>query len=354
VWQAVSPRLSPTWGTHLLAQAAPLDVPVEWWHWLAFGVFVVLLLVLDMAFFHRGADEPSLRKSAAWTAIWCAIALGFNGLLWAWRGQPFAVWFLTGYLLEWSLSMDNLFVFAVIFGYFRVPLKHQYRVLYWGIIGAIVMRLTFVLVGTALISKYHWVSWILGLFLVFTGLKLALNKENEVDPEHNWLMRLARRLFPVARENHGQRFFVKEYGRRCITPMFLVLLVIESTDVVFAVDSVPAIFGVTTGSFTVFTSNIFAILGLRALYFLLAGIMDLFEYLNYGLAAVLTFVGLKMIVEFWFPGVVQAVPHPEIVSLAVILSLLSVSILASIVSGRRGVAREAALAPEQEPSDLSK
>jgi len=306
-----------------------------------------------MTFFHRGESEPSLRKSAVWTAIWCAIALGFNGLIWAWRGPQFGVWFLTGYLLEWSLSMDNLFVFAVIFAFFRVPLKHQYRVLYWGILGAIVMRLTFVLVGTALIAKYHWISWILGGFLVYTGLKLALSKESEVDPEHNWLMRLARRFFPVAREDHGQHFFVRENGRRCITPMFLVLLVIESTDVVFAVDSVPAIFGVTTDSFTVFTSNIFAILGLRALYFLLAGIMDLFEYLNYGLAAVLAFVGLKMIVEFWFPDAIKAVPHPEIVSLAVILSLLAVSILASIISGRRDVARGEAVAAQREPSDSS-
>jgi TerC family integral membrane protein len=191
--------------------------------------------------------------------------------------------------------MDNVFVFAVIFSFFKVPLKYQYRVLFWGILGAVVMRLSFILLGAALIERFAWIMPIFGVFLIYTGIKLALSDESEVDPDKNLLMRLARRLFPVAREDHGDRFFVVENGRRAITPLFLVLLVVESTDVLFAVDSVPAIFVITRDEFTVFTSNIFAILGLRALYFLLAGVMDLFRYLNYGLSAVLIFVGLKVV-----------------------------------------------------------
>jgi tellurite resistance protein TerC len=233
--------------------------------------------------------------------------------------------------------MDNVFVFAVIFSFFGVPLKYQYRVLFWGILGAIVMRLSFILAGAALLKQFEWVLWIFGAFLIYTGVKLAMHSESKVDPQRNLLMRLARRVFPVAREHHGERFFVVENGRRAITPLFLVLLVVESTDVLFAVDSVPAIFGVTKDPFTVFTSNIFAILGLRALYFLLAGVIDLFRYLSYGLAAVLIFVGFKMVAEYWTGGHVIT----PAASLAVILSLLAVSIAASIVAKRRETAARA-------------
>jgi tellurite resistance protein TerC len=316
----------------LVAQlpAAPAGDDVQLWHWLAFGVFVVFLLVLDLFVFHRRSHEPSLRESAAWTLVWCALALLFNVLIWAWRGSRIGIEFLTGYLVEWSLSMDNVFVFAVIFSFFGVPLKYQYRVLFWGILGAIVMRLSFILAGSALLERFEWVIPIFGAFLVYTGIKLAMHREAEVNPERNILMRIARRLFPVARENHGQKFFALEQGRFCITPLFLVLLVVESTDVLFAVDSVPAIFGITRDAFTVFTSNIFAILGLRALYFLLAGVMNLFRYLSYGLAAVLVFVGFKMVAEYFLarhllPGV----------SLAIIVSLLAVSIIASMIAERR-------------------
>ncbi len=315
------------------------------WHWIAFGVFVVLLLVLDLAVFHRHSREPTLRESAIFTVIWCAIALAFNALVWYWRGPEIGIQFLTGYLVEWSLSMDNVFVFAVIFSYFAVPLKYQYRVLFWGIIGAIVMRLTFILAGAALLHEFEWVLWIFGVFLIYTGVKLSMKGEGDVDPERNLLMRAAKKLFPVARENHGSRFFAVEDGRKCITPLFLVLLVVESTDVLFAVDSVPAIFGITNDTFTVFTSNIFAILGLRALYFLLAGVMDVFRYLNYGLSAVLVFVGAKMIFEFWkgrppFLGWmewlgVEKVELPPLASLATIVSLLGVAILASILVPKR-------------------
>lgn len=324
---------------HLLAIVGPGgNAPEpEIWHWVAFGVLVVVLLTLDLVVFHRESHEPSLRESATWTVVWCGVALAFNAFIWAWRGGDLALQFLTGYLIEWSLSMDNVFVFAVIFSYFRVPLKYQYRVLFWGILGAVFMRLTFVLLGALALEHFDWMLPIFGAFLIYTAAKLAFQDESEIDPEHNLLMRLARRLFPVARENHGDRFFAIEDGRRTITPLFLVLLVVESTDVLFAVDSVPAIFGVTRDAFTVFTSNIFAILGLRALYFLLAGIMDLFRYLNYGLSAVLAFVGLKMVAEYvahhWFNRAEHLVP--PLVSLLVIVSLLGASIIASIIAKRR-------------------
>jgi tellurite resistance protein TerC len=310
---------------------AAAGTDVQLWHWLAFGVFVVVLLVLDLAVFHRRSREPSLRESAGWTLAWCALALGFNGLVWAWRGSRIGVEFLTGYLVEWSLSMDNVFVFAVIFSFFGVPLKYQYRVLFWGILGAIVMRLSFILAGSALLERFEWVAAIFGALLIYTGVKLAMHREAEVNPERNILMRTARRLFPVARENHGEKFFAVEQGRFCITPLFLVLLVVESTDVLFAVDSVPAIFGITRDSFTVFTSNIFAILGLRALYFLLAGVMNMFRYLSYGLAAVLVFVGFKMVGEYWRG---EHVLEPA-ASLAIILALLGISIAASVIAERR-------------------
>jgi len=329
------------------AVPAPAADDVLLWHWLAFGAFVIVVLVLDLFVFHRHSHEPTLRESAIWTVVWCTMALAFNGLVWYWRGSDLAIKFLTGYIVEWSLSMDNVFVFAVVFSFFGVPLKYQYRVLFWGILGAVVMRLLFILAGKALIENFAWVMPIFGLFLIYTAIKLATQGDSEVNPEKNLLMRAARKMFPVAKGMHGDHFFVVENGKRCVTPLFLVLLVVESTDVLFAVDSVPAIFGITDDAFTIFTSNIFAILGLRALYFLLAGVMDMFRYLNYGLAAVLGFVGLKMVGEWWMG---DHVVGPG-VSLLVILSLLAVSIVTSIVANRRDVARELAAAdnPQADP-----
>lgn len=302
-------------------------LPVEAWHWFAFGAFVVTVLVLDLGVFHRHSRETSLREAGIWTAIWCSLALVFNGIIWAWGGDRPATEFLTGYLIEWSLSMDNVFVFAVIFSFFRVPKKYQYRVLFWGILGAVLMRLAFVLLGAALIDRFHWLIYVLGAFLVYTGIKLVFHDES-VDPEHSWVLRSARRWFNVSKEHHGEQFFVREEGKFCVTPLFLVLLVVETTDVAFAVDSVPAIFSITKDPFIVFTSNIFAILGLRALYFLLAGVMDLFRYLRYGLSAILTFVGIKMLIEHW-------VKIPPWLSLIVVLSLLAISIIASLIAARR-------------------
>ena len=251
------------------------DSPIRMMHWAAFAVFVSVLLVLDLTVFHKHSREPSLSESAFWTCVWSTLALSFNGLVWWWLGNAAAVEFLTGYLVEWSLSMDNVFVFAVVFGYFGVPLKYQYRVLFWGILGAVLMRLTFVLVGAELVERFQGILWLFGGFLVYTGLKLAFSSE-DVHPEDNILLKFFKRFLPVTTKPAGDRFFVEEAGRWVATPLFLVLIVVESTDVLFAVDSVPAIFGVVDQHahyfrFVVFTSNVFAILGLRALYFPLSG-----------------------------------------------------------------------------------
>ena len=234
-------RSSRTW------DRAGSGIHPELWHWVGFGAFVLAMLFLDLGVFHRHSREPSLRESALWTVVWTALALAFNGLVWHWGGSRAGIQFLTGYLIEWSLSMDNVFVFAVIFTAFNVPLEYQYRVLFWGILGAIVMRLAFVLLGAALLEHFAWILAVFGVLLIVTGVRLAV-KEEEVHPEKNLLMRLARRFFPVAEQDHGKKFFARENGRRCMTPLFLVLLVVESTDLLFAFDSVPAIFGVTERS----------------------------------------------------------------------------------------------------------
>jgi len=315
---------------------------VELWHWGAFGLFVVFLLLLDLFVFHRRAHTPTLIESTGFTIFWIALGLAFNGFLWWWQGSHAGLLFLTGFLVEKSLSMDNLFVFAVIFRFFHVPLMYQYRVLFWGILGAIVMRLVFILAGISLIEHFEIVVPIFGAFLLYTAYKLARHTGGEVHPEKNLLLRFGRRFLRVARGDHqqyGQRFFVREGGRWCITPLLLVLFVVESTDILFAVDSVPAIIGITQDRFIAFSSNVFAILGLRALYFLLTGVMELFCYLHYGLSAVLAFIGLKMIGQYgaeqagWIP------PHGHLISPAVsfgvVAVLLGISVVASMIASRR-------------------
>ncbi len=314
---------------------------IQVWHWSAFSVFVAVALILDLAVFHRHSHEPTLRESAFWTVVWCTLAAVFNLIIWWWMGGKPALEFLTGYLVEWSLSMDNVFVFAVIFRFFAVPLKYQYRVLFWGILGAVAMRLIFILAGAALIHRFEWIIWVFGVFLIYTGIKLALEHDQDPDPERSLVLRLARRIFPVAHEDHGKRFFARESGKWCVTPLFFVLLFVETTDVLFAVDSVPAIFGVVDQKasyfqFIVFTSNVFAILGLRALYFLLAGVMDLFHYLSYGLSAVLVFVGGKMVAEAYWKEDFQFFKQYPWASLLVIVGLLGTSIAASLVFPHRG------------------
>ena len=304
-------------------------LPVPTWFWFTFCAGVFGLLAMDMFVFHRGAHAPSLRESAVWTLFWTSLAVLFNLWIWWYFGDSTAaINFLTGYLIEWSLSMDNVFVFVVIFSYFQVPLKYQYRVLFWGILGAIVMRLLFILLAYELLHHFEWVFYVFGVFLIYTGIRLAVFHGQEVHPDQNVLVRFARSWLGVAQGDHGDRFFVRENGRWCITRLFLVLLVVESTDVVFAVDSVPAIFGVTRDPFIVFTSNVFALMGLRALYFLLAGVVDMFRYLHYGLSAILCFIGVKMLVkDFWHPD--------HRVSLGVIVFLLGMSIVCSLIAAKR-------------------
>jgi tellurite resistance protein TerC len=299
-------------------------------------------LVLDLLVFHRHDHTPSLKESTAFTIFWIAVGLAFNALVWWWGWKETGtheagIKFLTGYVIEKSLSMDNIFVFVVIFKFFHIPMMYQYRVLFWGILGAIVMRLVFILGGVELFHRFDWVAPLFGAFLVYTAYKLCVHTTTDVHPERNIVLRLARRFFPVTKgdhHQHGHHFFVREGGRWCMTPMFLVLLVIESTDVVFAIDSVPAIIGVTHDRFIAFTSNIFAILGLRALYFLLAGVVEMFCYLHYGLAAVLAFVGFKMLGDYFVVHEEGSHLISPAMSLAIIAVLLSVSIIASIIATR--------------------
>ena len=298
--------------------------------WVAFNVFVLGMLALDLAVFHRKAHAVSLREALAWSIVWISLALIFNlGIYYVW-GEEKALEFLTGYLIEKSLSVDNLFVFLVIFSYFAVPAMYQHRVLFWGILGALVMRAIFIAAGAALLTAFHWMIYVFGGFLIITGIKLLLTGDHKLEPEKNPAVRLLRRVMHVTKEYHGQRFFIRSNGRLWATPLLLVLVVVETTDVIFAVDSIPAIFAITLDPFIVYTSNVFAILGLRALYFLLAGIMDMFRYLKVGLSFVLCFVGVKMlIVDFY--------KIPIGISLGVVAGILALSILASLLAQRKVV-----------------
>ena len=296
--------------------------------WIGFTAFVLAMLALDLGVFHRKAHAVSIREATLWSLVWVTLAMVFNlGLYW-FRGSEAAVQFFTGYLIEKSLSVDNIFVFALIFGYFAVPQDDQHRVLFWGILGALVMRAAFILAGSALLAQFHWIIYVFGAFLIVTGIKMARHQEMEIHPENNPLLKLLRRFIPVTRDYHGHHFFVRQAGRWMATPLFLVLVLLESTDLVFAVDSIPAIFAVTADPFLVYTSNIFAILGLRSLYFLLAGVMGKFVYLKLGLSAVLVFVGTKMTIT-------ELYKIPSLVSLAVIAAILTTAVVASLRKARR-------------------
>lgn len=306
--------------------------------WIVFNVFVVVLLVLDLAVFHRKSHVIQIKEALLWSAFWIGLALVFGVGLWFWMDHAKALEYFTGFIIEKSLSVDNLFVFLVIFQYFRVPSAYQYKVLFWGIIGALAMRAIFIFAGVALIERFHWVVYIFGLFLIYTGIRMWIEKEKEIHPERNPILRFARKAFPVTNEYEGDRFFVIRNGRRYITPLFIVLLVVESTDVLFAADSIPAILAITQDPLIVYTSNVFAILGLRALFFALAGLMTMFRYLHYGLSLILMFVGAKMIASGFFH-----IPVP--VALGVVLGILVVSVLASIY-GPKEPPKHQALAPE--------
>jgi len=292
--------------------------------WIIFNVFVLGMLALDLLVFHRKAHAVSLREAFTWSVVWISLALIFNlGIYYMW-GSEKAMEFLAGYLIEKSLSVDNIFVFIMIFSYFAVPAIYQHRILFWGILGALIMRAIFIALGAALLTAFHWMIYVFGGFLVITGVKLLLTGDHQVEPEKNPAVRLLRRVMHVTKKYDGQRFFVRVDGRLWATPLLLVLVVVETTDVIFAVDSIPAIFAITSDPFIVYTSNIFAILGLRALYFLLAGIMDMFRYLKVGLSFVLCFVGIKM-------TIVDLYKIPIEISLGVIAGILTVAMAASLL-----------------------
>jgi tellurite resistance protein TerC len=296
----------------------------------AFNVGVLAVLAVDLGIFNKKAHKISVKEAAIWSSIWITLSLAFAGVIYRLHGPKSALEFVTGYLIEYSLSIDNIFVIVLIFSYFRIPEKYQHRVLFWGIIGALLMRGSMIGAGAILIQRFHWIIYVFGAFLIFTGIRMAMQDESDIEPEANPVLRLVRRLLPVTHDYRGQSFFVKEAPKRgdaariMATPLFVVLVLVETTDLIFAVDSIPAIFAVTQDPFLVYTSNVCAILGLRSLYFLLAGVIHTFRFLKLGVAAVLTFVGAKMLL-----GSVYEIPIH--ISLVVIVVLLAASVIASMM-----------------------
>jgi tellurite resistance protein TerC len=296
--------------------------------WIGFNLFVLAMLALDLGVFHRKAHAVGMKEAATWSVVWISLALAFNVLIYLWRGPEVALQFFTGYLIEKSLSVDNIFVFVLIFSAFAVPAVYQHRVLFWGILGALVMRGALIAVGATLLKEFHWIIYLFGAFLIFTGVKMALHRHQEMHPERNPVVKLVRRIMPITDTYAGDHFWVRRAGKFMATPLLLVLMLVETTDLIFAVDSIPAIFAVTQDPFIVYTSNVFAILGLRSLYFLLAGVIDKFYYLKLGLAVVLTFVGVKM-------TLIDIYKVSTGISLGVIASILLVAVIASFVRARR-------------------
>jgi TerC family integral membrane protein len=308
------------------------------WPWIGFNAFVLAMLAIDLGVFHRRAHSVSLKEASLWSVAWITLAMTFNAGLYFLRGTDPALQFFTGYLVEKSLSVDNIFVFVLLFTYFSVPAAYQHRVLFWGILGALVMRGILIAVGAALLEQFHWIIYLFGAFLIFTGIRIGLRRELELRPEKNPLLKFVRRFVPVTHDFVRDRFIVRRAGRIMVTPLLLVLLIIESTDLVFAVDSIPAVFAVTRDPFIVYTSNVFAILGLRSLYFVLASVMDKFYYLKLALAAILSYVGLKMLLA-------DIYAIPTLLSLLIIACLLASAVVASLLRARRGAAKPL---PEEE------
>jgi len=296
------------------------------WAWAGFFLFITAMLALDLGVFQRDGHVMKMREALVWCAVWFTLAMAFNGVLWWWRGAETGQQFLAGYLVELCLSVDNVFVFILVFAYFKVSPRWQHRVLFWGIIGAVLMRAVFILVGVSVIARFHWILYLFGAFLVYTGVKMALPQKSsdEIDPEHNVAVRFFRKYFPIGPDPGNGHFFTHHEGRRVATPLFIVLIVIETTDLVFALDSLPAVLAITKDGFVALTSNIFAILGLRSLYFALSGVMQLFRFLKIGLAVILCFIGTKMLIEHW-------VEISTATSLGVIGGVLATSILMSVV-----------------------
>lgn len=295
--------------------------------WMLFNVFVAAMLALDLGVFHRSARRPSLKQSFAWSALWVLLAGLFAALLYMWQGRTAALEFSTGYVIELSLSADNLFIFLLIFRYFHLPESQQYRVLFWGIVGAVLMRAAFIFAGVGLIRRFHFVIYIFGALLIYSGLRLLLPRGAQIDPSKNRTVRLARRFLPVTPDFVGGKFFVREKNSLCVTPLLLVLLVIETTDLIFAVDSIPAVLAITLNAFIVYTSNIFAVLGLRSMFFAVSSMLSKFAYLHYGISCVLVFVGTKMLLSHHYP-------ISTAVSLGIVGGILLVTIGTSAVRSK--------------------
>ena len=314
------------------------------WLWIGFNVFVLAMLALDLGVFHRKAHTVSIKEASIWSIVWITLALTFNAGLYFFSGPEPALQFFTGYLIEKSLSVDNIFVFVLLFTYFAVPAAYQHRVLFWCVLGALLMRGIMIVLGAVLLDMFHWIIYLFGAFLIVTGVRMAFHQEAEVHPERNPLLKLVRLILPVTHDYEHDRFVVRRAGQVLVTPLLLVLLVVETTDVIFALDSIPAIFAVTQNPFLVYTSNVFAILGLRSLYFVFANAMGRFSYLKLGLAVVLSFVGVKMVLADIF--------HiPTALSLGVIAVVLTVAIVTSIMRARRLAARN--VDPEAQASEIS-
>lgn len=295
--------------------------------WIYFTLFILAMLAIDLGIFHRKSHAVSFKESLMWTFVWLILAMLFNTVVYFWKGPEKSFEFLTGYIIELSLSVDNLFLFILIFKYFHVPVEYQHRVLFWGILGALIMRVIFIFAGIALITQFHWIIYVFGAFIIFTGIRMLFQNDQEVHPERNVIIKTIKKIFPVTKGFYKDKFFIKRQGILMATPLFIVLVFVEITDLIFAVDSIPAILAITTDPFIVFTSNVFAILGLRSLYFSLAGMMGLFRFLHIGLAAILIFIGLKMVLA-------DIYKLPIEVALMVVLSILVISIMASLIGKR--------------------
>jgi len=324
-------------------------IQITAWHWAAFILCVIVFLALDLGVFHRKAHSVKFREALLWTSIWFCLAMLFAVWLRGARGQKEGLQFVTGYLIELSLSMDNVFVMALIFSFFRIPSQYQHRVLFWGILGALIMRGFMIGIGVALITWLNWILYVFGALLVFSGIKMMF-VETEVEPEKSWVIRLVRKFYPVAPQLDGHKFLTHWNGKSALTPLALVLLMVETTDLIFAVDSIPAVFAVTKVPFVVFTSNVFAILGLRSLYFVLAGAISYFRYLKFGLSIVLIFIGVKMLIDpgesppRWF----FQVDITTSTSLIVVASIILLSMIASVISAQRGKRRQETLPKDKD------
>ncbi len=301
--------------------------------WVAFNIFILLMLVLDLWVFHRKTHVIQLKEALLWVAFWVTLALLFNVGIYFWRGPEKAIEFLAGYVIEYSLSADNIFVFLLIFSYFRVPARYQHKVLFWGILGALVMRAIFIAAGITLITHFAWIIYVFGVFLVLTGIKMLVQKNQEIHPEKNPVLKLLRRFMPVTEQYEEGNFFIRRAGHLFATPLFVVLLVVETSDIVFAVDSIPAVLAITMDPFIVYTSNVFAILGLRALFFALAGMMRMFHGLHYGLSIILVFVGIKMLLADFYK-------IPTGIALGTVAGIIFISVIASIIWPPKTQSRE--------------